>query len=321
MNERRHVRPPLGLGDLVRAVAALGLDEEGAMRAAAAMGLRAAPPPEEPASQRLPEGALVSKRQRPPPIAPLPELEASPPPLSGQDGAMLTLEPLGSSTDALPAFLTSARPLEDADLAETHALPALDPLLEPAWQRSLLGALLATETPDGPIDAERLVDLASRVRLPEKLPRRPRWTLRRGAQVLVDEGVAMMPFAGDVAQICAALLRLTGGAPVEILRFEETPFFTTGADGDNRPHTPPPRGTPIIALTDLGVRDPGRAAEWLRFGQTARRAGCPLIALVPYPKARWPRSLSRSIAIASWDRRTRVGAVRRTARAAARGAP
>jgi hypothetical protein len=326
VNERL-ARPPIGLGDLVRAVAALGLDEQEASRAAAMLGLRAAAPGEAPAPARPAEPPVPSKKPRSLPASPQPVIE-SPKPLSPERATELALEPATAAPAPLPAFLVNAAPLGDAELAETDDLPPLAPLFEPAWQRSLIGALLATEAPDGSIDIDRLVDLAARRRAMARLPRRARWTLRRGAHVLVDEGEDMMPFWGDLSQIRTAILRLAGGSPTSVFSFQESPFAAAqespiaaaAEDGEERPYSLPERLTPILAITDLGARDPARAAEWLRFAAMARRAGCPFVALSPYPAARFPRLVRRSIAIVAWDRRTRVGAARRTVRAAGRAA-
>jgi hypothetical protein len=66
----------------------------------------------------------------------------------------------------------------------------------------------------------------------------------------------------------------------------------------------------VVLLSDLGIGEPvhqferALPAEWLRFAEQARRAGCPLVAIVPYEPRRWPASLRRLMAIIPWDRRT-----------------
>ncbi len=65
----------------------------------------------------------------------------------------------------------------------------------------------------------------------------------------------------------------------------------------------------VLVMTDLGIgRPPGWAewaseAEWLEFALLLRKAGCPLVALVPYPSDRWPPALAASMMILSFDRR------------------
>jgi len=41
-----------------------------------------------------------------------------------------------------------------------------------------------------------------------------------------------------------------------------------------------------------------------------RRAGCPLVAFVPYAPRRWPRALRRAMTIVQWDRRTSAVTIR-----------
>jgi hypothetical protein len=79
----------------------------------------------------------------------------------------------------------------------------------------------------------------------------------------------------------------------------------------------------VIALTDLGLGCPDEAASdpvesWLTLESTLRRAGCPLIGVVPYPASRWPTAIARAIPLIEWDRRTNVCAVLRALRSGRR---
>lgn len=71
-----------------------------------------------------------------------------------------------------------------------------------------------------------------------------------------------------------------------------------------------------MALTDLGVpavRLRERQAspeEWVEFAKYVRSMGCPLVALVPYPRTRVPEAVHRYMTVLPWDRRTSASRVR-----------
>ena len=77
----------------------------------------------------------------------------------------------------------------------------------------------------------------------------------------------------------------------------------------------------MVLLTDLGIGRPlgwddwADVAEWQEFAALVRRAQCPLVAFVPYRRARWPTRLIHSIAIVQWDRTTTVAMARNWAHA------
>jgi hypothetical protein len=188
------------------------------------------------------------------------------------------------------------------------------------WARNILAAAVATRQPDGPIDLPRLVrDVANR-EWPATLPREVRYA-PRGAQLLVDFGEAMLPYAADQRGVAAQLRRLLGTDRVTTLHFAGSPLqgVGTGPSDTWRPygdeHLPPP-GTPVLALTDLGIARPpmtrsyGGVRDWRRFAERLAAHGSRVVALVPYPERRWPRSLRPLVRIIQWDRATTVGAVR-----------
>lgn len=337
---------PIGLDELLEAVVGLGLSEEEARIAAISMGLRPPPRPQVERS-RGPESrdrptrpALLRPVEDRSPVEDRLSVEPAPEPLSPSPGAQLMLSQTRMDVRELPVFLRSVAALSEEAFRETSVCLRLPSLFEPAWVRGLVVTLLSTETRDGAVDISRLVALVSEGQAVTKLPQLARFSLRRGAQVLVDESEDMMPFSADAAQICGTIRALAAGAPVVIVRSErgcpelrraagegvsmmgvsgaQGPSRVIHDDGEERVYRMPMRGVPIVAVTDLGLRSPDRAAEWLRFAIAVKRAGCPMIALTPYPKSRWPRAVAKRIAIVPWDRRTRVSAVRREARGAAR---
>lgn len=208
--------------------------------------------------------------------------------------------------------------LERPRVSEEH-VPELPfaPLLAPRWTRGILTAALATRAPhDGaPLDLERIVEAVARGEVLERLPRVPSWALPPTVQVLADRGAGMAPFERDQRHLARVLRRVAGAD-----RVTERPFVgcpdRDDEDEDEESYTPPPAGSVVVLLSDLGIarprqwRDRAGVAEWRRFARRAREAGCGLVALVPYPADRWPSALTRSIRTIEWDRRTTATSIR-----------
>lgn len=212
----------------------------------------------------------------------------------------------------------TAVPLPAGGSEENPEPLPLDPLLAPGWARAILGTALATPTGEGEVDVDRVAEQMGRLQPVTRVPRLPLASLRHGAQVLVDHGRGMQPFHRDLAWLRDALERVVGRGRCEVLRFAGTPLRGAGSGpriawGEYRPPAP---GTPVLVLTDVGIgkpalsADPAGPAEWLAFAALLRRAGCPLLALVPYAPSRWPRELAGGMTLLPWDRGTSAAQVR-----------
>jgi hypothetical protein len=319
---------PIRLGDLVRAVCALGLDDEGARAAADLLGLAAQGGDDELARREV----AVVERRRPVPTEPEPpdrtadEPDAPAPPAGSPEDQgeswsrdEFVLEPLDPAPPTAIPWL-SVPPLPPAPLPARARPREIEPLLVPAWMRNLLAALVATSRAAGAIDIDALVSRVSHGYPIDRIPRRVIASVRAGAQILVDRGESMMPYRRDADPLIARLEQVLGAERIQRWRFDGIPDLVfTSSKLRQRPYAPPPAGTPVVVLSDLGIRDlrelrVGRAAAWLAFARRVRAAGCPLVALAPYPARDWPPALARAIPIVSWDRATTVGDVRRALR-------
>jgi hypothetical protein len=198
--------------------------------------------------------------------------------------------------------------------------PALPPtpLLPESTAPRLIEAATTTEAGDGELLLDELVEaFARRTRL-DSLPRGPRPSMFRGVQVLVDVSEEMAPFHEDCAGLAATLRDTVGADLVEELAFRTSPLdgVGTGSAWTWGAYRPPPLGTPVVAVTELGiVARPGRVVApltraWLRLATLLARRDSALRVLVPFPRERWPAALSRSARIMEWDRSVTESEVR-----------
>jgi hypothetical protein len=109
--------------------------------------------------------------------------------------------------------------------------------------------------------------------------------------------------------------RVLGRGVVSAFRFVGSPArgVLGQSNSDFEAYRPARPGWPVIVLTDLGIGGGAAAApssEWLEFSRLVRSGGCHLLALVPYPPARWPADLALSMHIIQWGRATSVRTIK-----------
>jgi hypothetical protein len=327
--------PRTPAGDFLRAVRVLDLHAGDLPRVAALLGV----PWQltEPLATPMPTPVLST-------TAPAPEDIVAPPRASFAARSDMRLDPAATvvpstltpltagAISVAPAWLKQLTPLQPAAVAGPPIEAA--PLLRPGQYRGILSTLLSTTGQHGPINLEQVVRAITRGDVVREIPRRPTPTMARGIQLLLDGGPAMMPFSGDLARLEHAIGRLCGDGALDVLDFSGSPLRGAGrrTDEEWRPYGTadkasaaddrslvPPAGTRVVCVTDLGIgRGPGITPagrqEWLRFARSLSQAGCPLVFLVPYGAARWPRVLRRALSIVQWDPATTAAVIARTVR-------
>lgn len=325
-----------GPADLLRAVRTLQAEDAETREAiAAVLGLGPAPAPPSPAPQPPPARANAARDPheqpaREPGPDELPPMPPFPHRLPGDHHRYGRVEtvirerrpagryvPVPEWVRGAPA-LASPRPLP---------APAAEPLFPPRQQRAILGAALATYVAEGGLDVAAAVRAAVSLHPFDRLPRLLMRTLRRGVQVLVDRSAGMEPFAQDAESMVRAVAEVAGRPRTVVLAFRGSPPWEVETHaGERILWEPPARGTPVLLVSDLGIGGPPlnpdrpRREEWLELARRARRAGCPLVALVPFSPRRWDPVLARRITHLHWDRGTGVGTVRRALARARRAA-
>lgn len=314
------------IGDLARAVAAVGGDDPQTIATIAGLlGFRiethdVLPDPKE---QRPPEPAEnrpPSQSEQAVPFedeADLLESTVEPPASGHPDSEVVEFDVeyvRAAKESALPAALAWS-----AWESEASNVPRYHPLFLPQWTRGVLGEASATWRTSGAIDVTRALEVLARGTTPLELPRVQTRTLARGCHVLVDVSEGMAPFARDCWQLIEALRSVVGQELVQVFYFRDCPVYGVETEADARfvPFRPPPRATPVILLSDLGIATPSfslrrvAARDWLQLVREFRAAACPLLALIPYPRHRWPGRLVKALTIIQWDRGTTAASVRR----------
>ena len=210
-----------------------------------------------------------------------------------------------------PAQVSTKPLMLQASVPGVQPIPI--PLLSPLAGRFIVQELVASSRFGPDPDLERLVDGLARREIPQPVPLQEHRTLAFGVQVLVDEGEGMEPFADDQEGMVDLVQRLVGEAIVDVRRIHEVPDPADPV----YPWEPPPPGVPVLALTDLGLAgrvERGAAdlnAAWQLVAAALAVRGSSVIALLPYPPARWPVSLRDCIDLVPWDRSTTTARARR----------
>jgi hypothetical protein len=306
-----------GIGDLLRALSEIPRGQWDAV--AVALGFERAAEavaPTTPVVAAIDEAsspaAPASARAARPATATVREQELPPLPVSSTAAVDAVVPWLQVSTLSMPA----------AEKVDAGPAPPYQPLLQPKQAPALLGTVCATTRPTGRVDVRAAVEWLARRRPMRRLPRRDRQTLARGVQVLADAGDGLTPYARDLEEVVAAMERLVGEGLVADGWFLDDPARGVGFDADLGRYEPPAPGTPVLLLTDLGIGGGAARRRWPRrehlvaLARDLAAQGSPTLALVPYPPARWPVGLDRSIGLIFWDRRTTVSDVRRARRRA-----
>ncbi len=333
------VRPALWLADAAAAWTQLQ-PADPTTRAAIAgllgLGLPGTAAESEPNPLPSPEPARASAVPQAGPVPQMPTAATGDDPADGKD---LDRPPAPDPTPALLVALPApalARPCpwqREPALARPTASPGLasapTPLFRPAVARGVVQLVVQTPIPDGqPLLAEAVRRIARGEAL-DRMPEARRGSLLRGVQLLIDLGDGMDPYAADQAQLADLIRGVVGAERMRQLAFRDCPTEGAGAGPvwDWTPYRPPPPGTAVVLLTDLGIRRAAGesrgapAAAWLAFVADLHRAGCGALALVPYPPGRWPAALRPVLDILTWDHWTTTSRLRKWIRHRPPGLP
>jgi hypothetical protein len=211
----------------------------------------------------------------------------------------------------------AAEPVDELPLEVLTAPLSLEPLLPRRSTPSIIAAAASTAVENDEPDAEQLVEVVATGRPVDRIPHGVRPTLIRGVQVLVDHGKGMEPFARDQVELVRDIVSVVGRSAVQRASFRNAPTrgILPAGRWRRQAYAAPPPGTPVLALTDLGIGGPpvyptrARADEWIALADLLAQRGSPLLAFVPYPPSRWPPRIAAAIEVLTWDRSTSLSTV------------
>jgi hypothetical protein len=321
-------RPTVSLADALLALAALAPRDAAAREAVLdLLGLRRAAAPD--------------RSDQAPPVEPVPAPAPTAPgtAVSAPQGAFVrgpdrpaepvlaTLVRAARTAPARPDWLlpASAETLARASASTASAAPP--PIFAPLQARGIYTAALSTWVREGEPDVALAIGECCAGRPLRAIPLVPRRTLRRGVQLLLDDGPAMAPFVADVRRLDESLAALFGDGQIERLFFARCPTRGVRAGLRTRSRTwrPPPRGVPVLVASEFGIAeapddDAAASAEWLRFAGDVKAEGHRVVGLVPFAADRWPAALADAVTFVHWSEQTIAGAVHRATREAQREA-
>ena len=193
--------------------------------------------------------------------------------------------------------------------AWTRRPPALATARPLATWRELMPRLrrvLAEPAETHVLDVPAIVHRLGRGQSLERLPRqrRRRWGL--SLHLIEDRSDHLAPYWGDQEQVRECLLRLFPHYAVAHALWFEGLGAPVWADGERSvgPYRPPPPGSLVVVLGDLGCLARGGAdlrRHWLAMGQRLAADGCRTLALTPAPEG-CPEALRRYWTPLPWER-------------------
>lgn len=314
--------PATWLGDVVRAVAAetppgTTPDPELVRRIARMLGVDL--DPHRPAEIEEPEPVFAPTRLHATEVAEQPWHEqpaataervvrssrATGEPEAREQGPMVGLQESWTERPDQPWTTDAVPDLPRITEKQLIADPPHEPLLRRATTSAVVQALLSRHAPDSEIDVPALVEQTASARAVRELPRLPRPTLRFGAHVLVDQSEGMSLFRRDQQTLLGAIRGVVGEALTEVSVLDGSPRRM------RRGHRDPEPGRAVLVLAGFGIRW-GRVERnaWENYVCRLRQRECRVVALVPFPRDRWPGWLTALMPVVCWDRGTTVGVVR-----------
>jgi len=316
------------LGDAVRVLALLRPHEEEFVAAMRALGLQApenrvraptTPPSLDESAEDERDLRSETDSHASAPVSwgeTQPQAESQPiQPKPDQAGAVEVplLEPSVRETVTPTRWDVAALPLPGPENV-TPVLP-YESLFAPRSTAAILQSLVSRIVEGGDIDTDTLIEIIADGRPIDRLPRRQTRTLRFGVELLVDLSEGMQPFRRDQVEIVESVRRLAGREQTKVAYFADAPLRGAGSGvaWTWEAYRPPNPKTRLIVLSDLGIGGPPlspRTAlpeEWLQFVEQVQQHDCDVIAVVPYPRHRWPAAISSVLPILQWDRVTTTG--------------
>ncbi|CAK0759562.1 putative Formylglycine-generating enzyme, required for sulfatase activity, contains SUMF1/FGE domain [Gammaproteobacteria bacterium] len=190
------------------------------------------------------------------------------------------------------------------------APPTALPLTRWARLWPFLKAALGAERTIGEVDLTRIIADLAEGRPLMRLPRQRRHGWAPQAQLLLDIAPGLFPYWDDFHRLHRDLIRLRGRAGLEVVVLRDGPEGTYSRDGASHApvvYRPPPPGTPLLILSDLGaLTGDHRVQAWQRLGRRLVESSVEPVALLPCGERYWPAATGRWFHQECWDWEVRL---------------
>ncbi len=160
------------------------------------------------------------------------------------------------------------------------------------------------------LDTGRILRSLTHGRMLQRLPHRRRLCWGTSIRVVIDRSEHLVPFWADQEFVLSRLLRLFGPNGVERALFHECLDEPSMLGRRNAPGAwPPPSGSTVLVLGDLGCLHSGSEKPWLCLGRQLATANCRAVALFPAPLDRCSRALRAWWHVLPWERARSAGSI------------
>ncbi len=202
------------------------------------------------------------------------------------------------------------RPLRRTDPPKKPERKPVDlsflPLSSNASLLTRLRAASPTQAISGEIDVDRIVEEWGRGQFLAAMPRSSRKSWGRSVQVFVDRSRRLIPYWEDQTLACLAIRDIYPPDGFSSVVLPEGCFepSTMKIGRQVVDYQPPPPGSAVVALSDLGALAPsgsGLVSLWAERGRRLRDLDVKPLAVVPCRRAACPKELSRYWTILPWE--------------------
>lgn len=194
----------------------------------------------------------------------------------------------------------------------------LIPLIQENWARGIISEVLSVDT-YGSIDLEMAIEILAKAEPLENIPRKSLKRLNNRYQILVDVSESMTMFIKDIWKLVETIKSIAGSGELDVFLFRGMP--SNGLEDENNfrvfPYKLPPPGTLVVIISNFSIPKSlhtfieATQSQWIGYLRFLKESGYDVRAFVPFPSYRWPTELKKNVTFIHWDRKTTANSIRR----------